>query len=47
MAAAGLRDYYEFGSGDVLSGLVKRTLQDVRAVALQTPDDIKSALEEV
>lgn len=46
MAAAGLRDYYEFGSGDVLSGLVKRTLQDVRAVALQTPDDIKSALEE-
>jgi len=46
MAAAGLRDYYEFGSGDVLSGLVKRTLQDVRALALQTPDDIKSALEE-
>jgi len=46
MAAAGLHDYYEFGSGDVLSGLVKRTLQDVRAVALQTPDDIKSALEE-
>jgi len=46
MAAAGLRDYYEFGSGDVLSGLARRTLQDVRALALQTPDNIKLALEE-
>lgn len=46
MAAAGLRNFYEFGSGDVLCGLVRRTLEDARAVALQTPDDIKSALEE-
>ncbi|WP_457637925.1 ACP S-malonyltransferase [Oceanithermus sp.] len=47
MAAAGIETFYEFGSGDVLSGLVKRTLKGARALALQTPKDIKSALEEL
>ncbi len=45
MFAAGTREFFEFGSGDVLSGLVKRTLPEARALALQTPQDLESALE--
>ena len=41
----GVREYVELGAGKVLTGLVKRTLPDARALALQTPDDIAGFVE--
>ncbi len=40
MAQAGVTDFYEVGSGKVLSGLIKRIADGVSATAISTPDDI-------
>ena len=44
MQAAGCRRYVELGTGRVLSGLVKRSLEDVTVVNLDGPDDLDSVL---
>ncbi|MGB1757887.1 MAG: malonyl CoA-acyl carrier protein transacylase, partial [Candidatus Puniceispirillaceae bacterium] len=44
MQAAGCRRYVELGTGKVLSGLVKRSLEDVTVVNLDGPDDLDSVL---
>ena len=40
MAAKGVRSFYEVGSGKVLSGLVKRIVENASGVSIGTPDDI-------
>jgi [acyl-carrier-protein] S-malonyltransferase len=47
MQTAGCKLYIELGTGKILSGLVKRTLQDVRIVNLDGPDDLDSVLAEL
>ena len=47
MQAAGCLRYIELGTGKVLSGLVKRSLQDVRIANLDGPDDLDSVLAEL
>ena len=47
MQQAGGQLYIELGTGKVLSGLVKRTLDDVVAVNLDGPDDLDSVLAEL
>ena len=47
MRAAGCRRYIELGTGKVLSGLVKRSLNDVRVANLDGPDDLDSVLAEL
>ena len=42
--AAGVTCFVEIGTGKVLSGLVKRTLDDVAIVNLETADDIDTVL---
>jgi len=37
----GVRDYLEFGVGNVLTGLVRRTLEDVAARAVTTPEEAR------
>ena len=44
MQAVGCRRYVELGTGKVLSGLVKRSLEDVTVVNLDGPDDLDSVL---
>ena len=44
MAAAGVTDIYEIGSGKVLSGLAKRIVPSLNATAVGTPQDIEAAL---
>lgn len=44
MAAAGVTDFYEIGSGKVLAGLAKRIAPSVNAMAVGTPADIDAAL---
>jgi len=44
MAAAGVTDFYEVGSGKVLAGLVKRIDKSLNATSLGTPDEIEAAL---
>ena len=46
MQAAGCQRYIELGTGKVLSGLVKRSLKDVRVTNLDGPDDVDSVLAE-
>ncbi len=41
LAAHGVTRLYEIGSGKVLTGLVKRIVDGVEAVAINTPDDIE------
>jgi len=41
LAAHGVTRLYEIGSGKVLTGLVKRIVEGVEAVAVNTPDDIE------
>jgi [acyl-carrier-protein] S-malonyltransferase len=44
MAAHGITDFYEIGSGKVLAGLVKRTATTANAMSIGTPADIDAAL---
>jgi [acyl-carrier-protein] S-malonyltransferase len=44
MAAAGVTDVYEIGSGKVLAGLAKRIVPTLNATSLGTPLDIEAAL---
>ena len=44
MAAHGITDFYEIGSGKVLAGLVKRTATTANATSIGTPADIDAAL---
>lgn len=44
MAANGITDFYEIGSGKVLAGLVKRTASTASATSIGTPADIDTAL---
>ena len=44
MAAAGVTDIYEVGSGKVLAGLAKRIVPTLGAVSIGTPQDIDGAL---
>ena len=44
MAAAGVTDFYEIGSGKVLAGLAKRIAPAVNATSIGTPQDIDGAL---
>src|SRR5262245_27308588 len=44
MAAAGVTDIYEIGSGKVLSGLAKRIMPTLNAASIGTPQDIEAAL---
>jgi [acyl-carrier-protein] S-malonyltransferase len=40
MTAQGVGTFYEIGAGKVLSGLIRRIVNDVRAIAIGTPQDI-------
>ncbi len=44
MAANGITDVYEIGSGKVLAGLVKRTAASLNATSIGAPADIDAAL---
>ena len=44
MAANGITDFYEIGSGKVLAGLVKRTATTANAMSIGAPADIDVAL---
>ena len=43
MAAAGITDVYEVGSGKVLAGLAKRIAKDINATSVGTPAEIDAA----
>jgi [acyl-carrier-protein] S-malonyltransferase len=45
MAARGVTGIIELAPGGVLTGLAKRALKDIPAVALKTPDDLAAARE--
>ena len=44
MAADGVTDIYEIGSGKVLAGLAKRIVPTLNAISIGTPQDIDAAL---
>ena len=44
MAAGGVTDIYEIGSGKVLAGLAKRIVPTLNATSIGTPQDIDAAL---
>jgi len=44
MAAEGVTDIYEIGSGKVLTGLAKRIIPSLNAVSIGTPQEIDAAL---
>ncbi|MEO1058586.1 MAG: ACP S-malonyltransferase [Actinomycetota bacterium] len=45
LAAAGVTQIAELGPGAVLTGMTKRTLDDVRTIAVATPDDLDGLIE--
>jgi [acyl-carrier-protein] S-malonyltransferase len=45
MEARGVKRFLEFGSGEVLKGLVGRTLEGAQALSVQDPESLKKALE--
>jgi len=45
MAKSGIGRFVEIGTGKVLTGLVKRTLPDVEALNVETPEDIDAFAE--
>lgn len=45
MADAGVGDFYELGTGKVLSGLVRRIAKEANATPAGTPDDIKTVAD--
>jgi [acyl-carrier-protein] S-malonyltransferase len=45
MADAGLNTLVELGPGNVLTGLAKRIVPDVRALSISTPDDVDRLVE--
>ena len=47
MQASGCKRYIELGTGKVLSGLVKRSLKDVRIANLDGPGDLDTVLAEL
>ena len=47
MAAAGITDMYEIGSGKVLAGLAKRIVPTLQAMPLGTPQEIQAALPDL
>ena len=47
MAAHGITDFYEIGSGKVLAGLVKRTATTANATSIGAPADIDAALAQL
>ena len=44
MAADGVTDMYEIGSGKVLAGLAKRIVPTLNAVSVGTPQDVEAVL---
>ena len=44
MAAAGVTEFYEIGSGKVLSGLAGRIDKALKATPVGTPEDIKAVV---
>jgi [acyl-carrier-protein] S-malonyltransferase len=44
MAAAGVTDIYEIGSGKVLAGLARRIVKTLNATSIGTSQDIDAAL---
>jgi [acyl-carrier-protein] S-malonyltransferase len=47
LADRGIRTFVELGPGTVLSGTVKRTLDGVRALSVNTPADLDTLLERI
>ena len=47
MAERGIDTFVEVGPGKVLTGLVKRTLPDAKALSCETPDDVAAVLAEL
>ncbi|WP_293169715.1 ACP S-malonyltransferase, partial [Oceanithermus sp.] len=47
MRARGVGTFVELGSGNVLTGLVKRTIPDARALSVEDPEGLRAALVEV
>ncbi|TBH21365.1 ACP S-malonyltransferase [Thermus thermamylovorans] len=45
MERRGLRRFLEFGSGEVLKGLVARTLKEAQALSVGDPEGVRKALE--
>lgn len=45
MEKRGLRRFLEFGSGEVLKGLVARTLKEAQALSVGDPEGVRKALE--
>jgi [acyl-carrier-protein] S-malonyltransferase len=47
LADQGIKTFVELGPGAVLSGTVKRTVDGVRGLAVNTPDDLDTLLERI
>jgi [acyl-carrier-protein] S-malonyltransferase len=47
LAANGITDVFEIGSGKVLAGLAKRIEKSLEAASLGTPADIDAAIEKL
>ena len=45
MTSAGVTDFFEIGSGKVLSGLARRIEKSVSATPVGTPDDVSAAAD--